>query len=774
MKQIICILALLLMSVTTTKAQTSPATPSIRGKILTEEKQPIEFANIALLSEDSTFIQGTCSRSDGSFELLPPTPGNYLLQVSSIGYKALCQPCPTGSTHNWILQTDAVLLAETVITAARPVFRLKGGKLETSVRQTLLASLNDANDVLKHIPGLRSSDEGYTVFGKGTPVIYIDNRLLQDNSELQRLSAADIEKVELITNPGAEYNATVKAVVRIRTVRNKRDSFGGNFRAGITQRRRNSHYGQVNLNYQKKGLALLGMLYTNYENRKRHQEVRYQIPSEIQWDVNNRVHLYNKGLLAGGKASASYDFTPQHSLGASYEFHRTPDYHSSDHSAYTVRANEELADHTIHSSQNLQQTNRHQLNAYYQGSIKQLHINFNTDLVYGKSYNHQEAQEESQTEGNRDISSFNHADNRLYAAKLILTHPLWKGELKTGADYTFIRRNDNFLNRQHILPDTDSRIDESKSAVFAEYSLTLGKISLLAGLRFEHAVSDYWEQEKYVSGQSRTYNDWCPNLSVDFPLGKAQANLSYTAKSNRPSFFQLRSTLSYNNRFIYEGGNPLLTPETNHDLQFTALYKWVQFGLNYQYRRNAIAFMTKEYEDNPDVVIFTTGNFKRMQYLTASAHLSPTVGIWKPELGIYFAQPFFKVTNQGSSKNMNRGSIYLFLQNSLQLPDEWILSLDADYQSEGNFGAMLQRSYWGIDAGIRKTFFNKRLTLGLQANDLWNSRYGSFMLFGPRLTYTKKANPDSRSFSLNLSYRFNAAGKAYKGKHVSEQDLKRL
>ena len=173
MKQIICILALLLMSVTTTKAQTSPATPSIRGKILTEEKQPIKFANIALLSEDSTFIQGTCSRSDGSFELLPPAPGNYLLQVSSIGYKALCQPCPTGSTHNWILQTDAVLLAETVITAARPVFRLKGGKLETSVRQTLLASLNDANDVLKHIPGLRSSDEGYTVFGKGTPVIYI-------------------------------------------------------------------------------------------------------------------------------------------------------------------------------------------------------------------------------------------------------------------------------------------------------------------------------------------------------------------------------------------------------------------------------------------------------------------------------------------------------------------------------------------------------------------------------------------------------------------------
>ena len=129
MKQIICILALLLMSVTTTKAQTSPATPSIRGKILTEEKQPIEFTNIALLSEDSTFIQGTCSRSDGSLNFSLSRSRKLSTTSSSIGYKALCQPCPTGSTHNWILQTDAVLLAETVITAARPVFPTKGRKV---------------------------------------------------------------------------------------------------------------------------------------------------------------------------------------------------------------------------------------------------------------------------------------------------------------------------------------------------------------------------------------------------------------------------------------------------------------------------------------------------------------------------------------------------------------------------------------------------------------------------------------------------------------------
>ncbi len=774
MKQLICIFILFTGYTLTTKAQNDVLKPSIRGKVLTENGQPVEFANVALLLPDSTFLQGTCADGNGTFQITANTTGSYLLQISSIGYKTLCRPCTRDSAEEWILQTDAVMLDETVITATRPSFRLRNGRLETNVHQTLLSTLNNAHDVLKHIPGIRSSEEGYTVFGKGTPIIYIDNRLLQDNSELDHLSASDIDKVELITNPGAEYDATVKAVLRIRTIKGRYGGFGGNLRTSITQRRYTGSYEQVNANYQTQGLSLLGMLYANYENGKRSQEVCYQIPSEAQWNINSHVHLHNKGFSAGGKASISYDFNPKHSLGASYQFSRLPDYDFRDVSEYIVCKDAVPTDLTSHSSQTLQQSSRHQLNAYYQGTIGQLQVNLTTDIVYGNNYTHQEASETSRTEGELEISSFNRADSRLYAAKLIATHPIGAGTLKTGVDYTFIHRKDNFLNSQNVLPNTDSRIDESKLAGFSEYSLTVGKVNFIGGIRFEHAISDYWEQEQYIPEQSRIYNDWCPNLSIDFPIKNAQVSLSYTTKTNRPSFFQLRSSLSYNNRFIYEGGNPMLVPETNHDLQLSTIYKWLQFNLNYQYRKNAIAFMTKEYEENPDAVIFTTGNFKRMQYLTASLHLSPTIGIWKPELGVYFTQPFVQVPNQGSTRSMNRSSIYTFWQNSFSLPNEWVVSFDADYQSKGNFGAMLQSSYWGVDIGVRKMFLNKKLTLNLQANDLWNSRYSSFMLFGSKLTYTKKANQDSRSISLSISYRFNATGKAYKGQHVSDKDLQRL
>lgn len=772
MKQFVLILIFLLGYFTISLAQ--EAAESIRGVILTEESLPLELANVALLSTDSVFLQGTCSREDGQFEIHPIKPGNYILQISCLGYRTVSHPYTTGDTGKWILVPEAFALTEVAITAQRPVYRLKAGKLEAAVQNTLLASLSNANEVLKHVPGLHSSEEGFTVFGRGTPVIYIDNHPLRDPSELERLSATDIEKIELISNPGAEYDATVKAVIRIRTIRNKRDGIGTELRATVSQGKRLSHSEQVTLNYRKQGLSLQGTGYYFLYNGMRGQDVRYEIPSTVQWDIYSDNQMRDKSHPFGATANLGYDVNDNHSFGVAYEFYRTPSSSLINWSDLTIYANGTWNDRTDFFSENFQQDDGHRLNAYYQGKVKQFQMDFTADAVSGRAYDHQESRENSQTEGLREVSSFTHLRNSLYAAKLVLTHPLWKGDLKAGADYTFLRRKDNYNNPQNILPNTDSQIDESKVAGFVEYSLALGKVNLLAGLRFEHAVSDYWNHGNHIAEQSRHYNDWLPNFSIDLPVGKVQTNLAYTVKTNRPSFFQLRRTISYNNRFIYETGNPLLIPETYHDVQLTGLYKWVQFTASYQHRVNAISFTTQEYEDNPDVAVFTQGNFKKLQYLRGSIHLSPTINIWKPELGVYFTQPFFDVENQGKQKSMNRPSIYINWNNSLKLPADFIFSFGIDYTSGGNFGAMLQRSYWGMDAGIRRTFLDKKLTVNLQASDLLNTRKGSFMLFGPKLTYSKQAYPDSRMISLTVSYRIDSGHKAYKGKHVSEEDINRL
>ena len=237
----------------------------------TTEGTPVELANVVLLSAaDSTFLQGTCSRADGSFALSPASPGRYLLQVSCVGYETLLQPTDGQGSITCTLQAVSMALDETVITARRPQYRLKqGGTLETDVRHSLLARLETAADVLARLPGMRGSvEEGFTVFGKGTPLIYIDNRQLQDVTELLRLNAADIDRVELITNPGPEYDAEVKAVIRIRTIRGRDDGWGGNVRLALTQGRRPGHAEQVGMNYQRGGLSVQASAYGNLSQER--------------------------------------------------------------------------------------------------------------------------------------------------------------------------------------------------------------------------------------------------------------------------------------------------------------------------------------------------------------------------------------------------------------------------------------------------------------------------------------------------------------------------
>ncbi len=747
---------------------------SVSGMVLSEKNQPMEFVNVALLTRDSVFIQGQCTGVGGTFRFETVTPGSYLLQLSYMGYRTVFVPCNSGETVRHMLVPESVVLSETVVTANRPVYKLQNGTLETKVSHSLLATLSNAEDVLKHIPGMRLSEDGYTVFGKGTPVFYLNNRRLQDTSELERLSAADIERVELITNPGAEYDATVKSVVRIYTLK-KESGVSTVLRAGVICGRRTTHYEELSMNSHRGGLSLSGMLYYNHDSSKRSQVTQYEIPSPSGMRlIKSSSNFTGNGQLLGASTSVSYDFSTKHSSGFSYEYSRIPSFQNDGASSYTVKSNSVLTDQTAYLSNIFQQSSDHRFNLYYQGIIGKLHLDFSGDIVRSNNYNRQDVEENSRKEGTREINSFSRADNSLYAAKLIASYSLGRGDVKAGADYTSIRRKDKFANPQELLPTTDSRINESKLAVFAEYSRTFGKVNAVAGLRLEHASSRYWEKKVYMPGQSRIYNDWCPNVSVNFPLGHIQTSVSYTVKTNRPSFQLLRSSVNYNNRFVYEGGNPMLTPETNHDLQLSTLYGWVQFTLGYQYVHNAIGFMAKGYEGNPDIAVFTFGNFRKSESINASLVLSPTIGVWKPELGIYFTRPYFKTIALNGPKRMYKRNLYISWNNTFQLCEGVILSVNADYQNEGNVGASLQRSYWGMDMGLSKSFLRKRLSVNLDYTDLWNTRRNSFMLFGEKLTYTKWNRPDSRKLSLKVSYSINNTKKNYKGTHAAEEDIKRL
>ena len=223
---------------------------TVKGKLVDESNHPLPYANVVLLSlPDSAFVSGTISGEDGLFKL-EATSVNQIVKISSIGYKTVYKPTTPANMGIVQLVSDARMLGEVVVKANLPVTRIKNDALETNVQGTVLSKAGTAEDVLAHIPGLQKKADGFEVLGKGSPLIYINGRKLRDIAELDQLTSEEIKSVEVVRNPGARYDATVGAVVRIRTVKRQGDGFGVSLRSSYDQSQNSDFVEQADVNYR--------------------------------------------------------------------------------------------------------------------------------------------------------------------------------------------------------------------------------------------------------------------------------------------------------------------------------------------------------------------------------------------------------------------------------------------------------------------------------------------------------------------------------------------
>ena len=204
------------------------------------------------------------------------------------------------------------------------------------------------------------------------------------------------------------------------------------------------------------------------------------------------------------------------------------------------------------------------------------------------------------------VTSHSRKENSLYAAKLILSHPLAGGQLSFGSEYTYAQRINGYENLEGILNDDDSEITDNGISVFAEYARRFGKAQAQAGVRYEHITSDYYEYGKRVEEQSQKYDHVFPSLAVSFPLGKVQMQLAYRTSIKRPSYWDLRGNITYGNRYTYETGNPLLQPTTIQTLSLNTIYRWMSLSLSYNHYKDGFTNYVRAYsEENPTIGLLT-------------------------------------------------------------------------------------------------------------------------------------------------------------------------
>ncbi len=667
---------------------TQKAPAKMMGRIVDTHHRPVDFANVALLNvRDSSFITGGVTNEDGQF-VIPCEARKAIVRVSCVGYQTAYHAYDTGKIGMITLKEATMNLQKVVVKGHRKTYELTREGLLTQVKGTPLSEAGTANDVIAQVPSVYGGDGKYSVYGKGDALIYVNGRKLTDNTELEKISSKDIESVVLDNNPGAKYDATVKAVIMVKTVKKQGDGLSGGWTSMFRQGHSLSLSEGGNLNWRKGGLDVFGSLHYYLTQNYQHQIDNKTVNKDGDiWQMQSDIGLYPKSMARiSSTVGFNYLINDQHSIGAKYAVSFLPNSTADWPTLQSVTKNGEGQETIRYDLKwNRRSAPDHLVNAYYKGEMGKWNISFDTDLLISHDRAVQNIKEVSTVSGESQVNSTNKADNLMFASKLVLSHPIGKGSIEAGGEVIFTNRKATYDNEEQIVASTDDHIKESKYAGFLSYNVFLGKVEMNAGLRYEHTISDYYEHEEWVAGQSRKYDNLFPNAGISFPIGKAKLTMDYTMKTRRPSYHELSSNIQYDDAFTYEKGNPLLQPEIIHDITLSGVYRWVYMAVCYQrvndYIDNSIDLQPG---DGKPLNIFTNVNYAHLNKYTAVLSLTPKFGIWSPRLSMTLMGQDFKMLHNGEMLHLNNPLLFVNWNNSISLPDDFILSADVSGHTYGD------------------------------------------------------------------------------------------
>lgn len=774
MNKKLIVAALCLTAMTQTMAQ------NITGKVMDAKGEPLAFANVVLLNRtDSAFVKGAVSGEDGSFVIDSSCNGG-IIKVTSVGYKTVCKDC-TGENVGIIkMEEDSKMLGEVVVKSSLPKTILKNGGMTTTVVGSVLEKAGTMEHLLDRIPKVSAQNGNITVFGRGEPVIYINGRQMRSKSELDRLQSDNIKSVEVITNPGARYAAGTKAVIRITTKKILGDGFG--FDASTTdeydEKKNFGGYSQLNMSYRKNGLELGAYAFGAKQYQPNNQDFQQKTYLDKTWNQKSEIRQVGIIEAMNFRLDASYQLDANNSIGANFGFLRNPKQTWNGDMSSSILQDEELSENSDSHADFFWQKNNLSSNIYYVGKIGKLSIDFNTDWLWSKENQNDVTKEQYQEVGmnaqSQTAHSLTNKDYHLLASKLVLSYPLLGGNLSLGGEYSNTHRTSKYqVVPTNLVADDDSRITESMTSSFLTYSRDFGNLSLEAGLRYEYIDFNYYEYGKYVPGQSKSYGNWFPSLSLSMPVGKVQMQLSYAADINRPSYHNLRSGIQYDNRYTYETGNPFLVSQISRKLNYELAYKWLTFDMTYSHTSNPIISTVETYKDNPAIGLMKPVNGNSYNDVAASINLRPSFGIWYPSLTASIDKQWFDMeTHDG--KSLNKPMASFRFDNTLNTKSgmfTWMMS----YITKGhNENLYLYKPMFCTNVSVYKAFLKNRLSFQLFIYDLFGTNNSHMIAHFGKMKDMIVDIQSTSKVSLTVRYKFNITRSKYKGTGAGESQKNRM
>ena len=426
------------------------------------------------------------------------------------------------------------------------------------------------------------------------------------------------------------------------------------------------------------------------------------------------------------------------------------------------------------------------VNLYYNGTIgSKLGLDVNLDYYGSERSAKSVSRETSPISHDAEIHSHSENCSHLYAAKAIVSYPVWKGQLQVGTEESFSRRNDNYAITGVDIPASKAEVKEDIYAGFANYGFNLPKIGQIsAGIRYENVHYTYLDAVTPANNLTRNYSNWFPTVSFAGKVGKVQLMLNYSARTRRPNYAQLSSAISYDNRYLLQSGNAQLQPELIHNVSATAVWKYLTFMVNYSRTNDPIMTWSSPYNDEGVILVKPRNIDSPFRMLVAYGMLNHTIGVWTMSytLGIQkqwltINAPDPRMASGFRETKFNDKPIGVMqLNNTFKLNGGWQLELRGLMQTKGYTQNIYMRdAFFNLTAAVQKTLLrDNSLVLRIEGNDLThtaktnvNSDFGSH-------TISQNNTMDTQRVKFSVRYTFNAAQSKYRGSGAGSEQKSRM
>ncbi|MFN4254093.1 MAG: TonB-dependent receptor domain-containing protein [Saprospiraceae bacterium] len=765
---------------------------SVRGQLQAPGGEAIGYANVALFNAaDSSLAKAGASNDAGIFDLKGLRAGRYFLKATFLGFEELKKPDFALADGQLLdlgvlgFEAKALEIAEATITASRPLVEVRPDKVVFNVTGTINSTGSDGIALLRKAPSVTvDNNDNISVLGRSGVLVYVDGKRLplagQDlTNYLQSLPAEQIDRIEIVTNPGAKYEAEGNAgIIDIRLKRDKNLGANGALNATYSQGRYATGNVGGNGNYRNKRLNVFGS--ANAFAGERFNDMHFESYQNgiVQHEINrdkSQFESYNYRLGADFFQSKNHTFGFLASGGRNLADRTSFNRITLAQQTRPEQIDSILVAHNTADNPRSQQT--YNLNYRFENPKGRV---FNVDLDYGNYHNDTKRYQPNRYYDASEQTLLTEVINRfdtptdidIYTFQADFEDKLWGGTLSLGTKLSRVNSDNTFLffdevNEVVTRNDTFSNqfnYDEKVYAGYVNFARSFGKKwSTSVGLRAEKtdATGDLraFVPELQEPPVVLDYLSWFPNVGLTYQLSQQNSiSLNAGRRINRPDYNVLNPFNSRLSELSYEKGNPFLRPEivNNVELGYTLAYQY-NFKLGYSRTTDQITRLIAPDDVDPRAGFITWDNLASQTIISFNA--SAPVQVTK-KWSAYFNLSASHLDNQadygdGAVVDLQAFTYSIYQQQTFDLPFGFKGEVSGYYGGPGIWGGVfVYESSWSLDLGLQRKFFQNRLNVRLSASDLfYETGWDGVSKFDGLESYGG-GRWDSRRGSISLSYLF--------------------